>query len=480
MEFLRPQCHGAERKSTTRPTATLNSLLALICAVTLTLAPCQIAGNPLPTVLSTETTATTGGPPSDESPTENTTAPAAGPLRDFEVEGKWEIPDVSTYDALVERFANGSEFLNYTAVVRWGNTCRKYVDYYYDTASLELTEKMNSLRHRTRYQASPPAASNAWLDVKLASWVTDWDLIQYKGSPSRVGAIWGREEVGSRESEPDQPTSHAVISSCGSPSRVGAIWGREEVGSRESEPDLPTSHAVISSCGSPSRVGAIWGREEVGSRESEPDLPTSHAVISSCGSPSRVGAIWGREEVGSRESEPDQPTSHAVISACDLSYDAIRVMKREHPQLDCADLRPSLKVDDYRLRIGLEDENSVRLFEVSLDRYLLTDYLFNSWPFGAMEVEIEIAGNITEESVRSLGAVAAALEEEFPGLRRSTYSKGGLFLPEAEGTVAGLMCGGEGWPCSGDYTCVPRGQRCDGVADCGDGSDERQCPSDRK
>ncbi|XP_078577218.1 uncharacterized protein LOC144862513 [Branchiostoma floridae x Branchiostoma japonicum] len=378
MEFLRPQCHGAERKSTTRPTATLNSLLALICAVTLTLAPCQIAGNPLPTVLSTETTATTGGPPSDASPTENTTASAAGPLRDFEVEGKWEIPDVSTYDALVERFANGSEFLNYTAVVRWGNTCRKYVDYYYDTASLELTENMNSLRHRTRYQASPPAASNAWLDVKLASWVTDWDLIQYKGSPSRVGAIWGREEV------------------------------------------------------------------------------------------------------GSRESEPDQPTSHAVISSCDLSYDAIRVMKREHPLLDCADLNPSLKVDDYRLRIGLEDENSVRLFEVSLDRYLLTDYLFNSWPFGAMEVEIEIAGNITEESVRSLGAVAAALEEEFPGLRRSTYSKGGLFLPEAEGTVAALMCGGEGWPCPGDYTCVPRGQRCDGVADCGDGSDERQCPSDRK
>ncbi|KAI8481801.1 hypothetical protein Bbelb_404560 [Branchiostoma belcheri] len=354
MEFLRGQCQGAGR-STTWSIATWNFVLILA----VTIAPRQIASTPLP-ALSTDTPAATGASGTEEpTPAENTTS--SPDLRDFEVEGKWEILDVTTYDALVERFANGSEFLNYTAVSRWGNTCRKYVDYYYDTTDLQMTDNMNSLRHRTRYQASPPAYSNSWIDVTLANWVSDWDLIQ--------------------------------------------------------------------------------------------------------------------EEVGSRESEPDQPTSTAVIAACDLSYDAIRAMRREHPQLDCADLRPSLKVDDYRLRIGLEDEHNVLLFEVSLDRYILTDYLFSSWPFGAMEVEIEIAGEITEESVRSLGDIAAALEDEFPGLHRSTYSKGGLFLPEGEGTMAELMCGQDGWSCSEDYTCVYRVQRCDGVTDCSDGSDERQCPS---
>ncbi|XP_066271878.1 uncharacterized protein [Branchiostoma lanceolatum] len=231
MEFLRIRCQGARRT-----VATLNFLLILA----VTISPRRVAGTPLP-ALGTEATPTTPAAASEDTPADNTTA-----LRDFEVEGKWEIPDVSTYDALVERFSNGSEFLNYTAIVRWDNTCRKYVDYYYDTADLELTDNMNSLRHRTRYQASPPAFSNSWLDVKLANWVSDWDLIQYKGSPSRVGAIWGREEV------------------------------------------------------------------------------------------------------GSRESEPDLPTSTAVISACDLSYDAIRAMRREHPRLDCAELRPSLKVRSFR------------------------------------------------------------------------------------------------------------------------------------
>ncbi|CAH1255572.1 Hypp1562 [Branchiostoma lanceolatum] len=397
MEFLRIRCQGARRT-----VATLNFLLILA----VTISPRRIAGTPLP-ALGTEATPTTPAAASEDTPAENTTA-----LRDFEVEGKWEIPDVSTYDALVERFSNGSEFLNYTAIVRWDNTCRKYVDYYYDTADLELTDNMNSLRHRTRYQASPPAFSNSWLDVKLANWVSDWDLIQYKGSPSRVGAIWGREEVGSRESEPDQPTSTAVISACDMSYDAIRVMKREH-------PRLDCA-------------------------ELRPSLKVRSCIR---------------------------------IASCDLSYDAIRVMRREHPRLDCAELRPSLKVDDYRLRIGLEDENNTKLFEVSLDRYILTDYLFNSWPFGAMEVEIEIAEDITEQSVRSLGAIAAALEEEFPGLRRSTYSKGGLFLPEGEGAMAGLMCGADGWPCSGDYTCVARGQRCDGSDDCSDGSDERQCPS---
>ena len=115
--------------------------------------------------------------------------------KNMEIEAKWVI-DKATYNKLVRNFADGKEGYGYKFSVRWGGISRKYLDVYYDTHEGKMGRALHSLRHRSRYRSNPVAKNNTLDELNAASWIEDWQRIQYKSTPCRIGATWFREEKG--------------------------------------------------------------------------------------------------------------------------------------------------------------------------------------------------------------------------------------------------------------------------------------------
>lgn len=111
----------------------------------------------------------------------------------MEIEAKWEI-DQATYDRLVAAFPDNQESGAYSLRVRWGGKSRKFSDIYYDTTSGQLAKELHSLRHRTQYAATVP--DNHLSSLKNAQWTAEWERVQYKSTPCRIGAVWFRVEKG--------------------------------------------------------------------------------------------------------------------------------------------------------------------------------------------------------------------------------------------------------------------------------------------
>ena len=59
-----------------------------------------------------------------------------------------------------------------------------------------LAKSLHSIRHRTRSTSDPRAPSNEFAELEKANWDEDWQRIQYKSTPTRIGAVWFRAETG--------------------------------------------------------------------------------------------------------------------------------------------------------------------------------------------------------------------------------------------------------------------------------------------
>ena len=119
----------------------------------------------------------------------------------MEIESKWDIT-AEQYAAMIAAFRNGGSRWGYTFAVRWGGIPRRFVDTYYDTLDNQLASGLHTLRHRARYQSDirPPQGDVAdgieESALDAAPWRLEWESMQYKSTPCRIGATWFREETG--------------------------------------------------------------------------------------------------------------------------------------------------------------------------------------------------------------------------------------------------------------------------------------------
>ena len=113
----------------------------------------------------------------------------------MEIEAKWSVPE-GKYAELKEAFPDGGERYGYKLEVRWGGIPRKYVDSYYDSAGKTLSAALHSLRWRTRYTSDLETDDGTLRTLESAGWRRDWERVQYKSTPVRMGAVWFREEAG--------------------------------------------------------------------------------------------------------------------------------------------------------------------------------------------------------------------------------------------------------------------------------------------
>jgi hypothetical protein len=86
----------------------------------------------------------------------------------------------------------------YTNAWRWSGNARYFRDDYYDKAGTcgTLCAASHTLRHRTRLRSSPTVTSKNFETLIGATWVEDWQKVQYKSTPHRTQAIWSRVESG--------------------------------------------------------------------------------------------------------------------------------------------------------------------------------------------------------------------------------------------------------------------------------------------
>lgn len=159
---------------------------------------------------------------------------------EMEIESKWDI-DPQQYQSLVSAHSDGATKYGYTMEVRWRGIARKFVDEYYDSEGSELSQATHSLRHRIRSTSKPLASSNKLEDLEAANWREDWQRVQYKGTPCRIGATWFRLESGDcriqdRKAEnlcAEVPTDVETVLSGGLPSHDGIFQLQQD------HPELP-------------------------------------------------------------------------------------------------------------------------------------------------------------------------------------------------------------------------------------------------
>ena len=121
-----------------------------------------------------------------------------GAWQDMVIEAKWLMPaaDLATYEKLVTAFPDGGTREDYTLAVKWDGAILRYADIYYDTADGALGRDDHVLRHRVRAVAEPPPVSDSLEALDAAKWHREYERIQYKSTPTRLGAIWFRIEKG--------------------------------------------------------------------------------------------------------------------------------------------------------------------------------------------------------------------------------------------------------------------------------------------
>lgn len=97
----------------------------------------------------------------------------------LEVEAKW-VADEDKIQEIKDTFVDGTQMYDFNVKVRWKGKEKVFVDRYYDNENNDLSNNGHVLRSRTVYK-----------DAKK-----EWSKVQYKSTPSRVGAVWFRNEKG--------------------------------------------------------------------------------------------------------------------------------------------------------------------------------------------------------------------------------------------------------------------------------------------
>ena len=115
--------------------------------------------------------------------------------KDMEVEAKWTASR-HAYELIISEFQDQGSDFGYTFKVRWSGLPKKYVDRYFETKNNALSSGLHALRHRIRYTSKPRAQNSSLSCLINASWKKDWEKIQYKSTPTRIGAVWFRKEIG--------------------------------------------------------------------------------------------------------------------------------------------------------------------------------------------------------------------------------------------------------------------------------------------
>lgn len=113
----------------------------------------------------------------------------------MEVEAKWGATR-NAFERIINDFKDGAEFFGYALNVRWSGIPRKFVDYYYDDSNESISRQLHSLRHRKRYTSKPLSPDRLFSSLVNSTWRKDWERVQYKSTPVRIGAVWFRKEVG--------------------------------------------------------------------------------------------------------------------------------------------------------------------------------------------------------------------------------------------------------------------------------------------
>ena len=119
----------------------------------------------------------------------------------MEIEAKWTLENKKDFATLVEFFNknDGEKFEDYHINVRWDKKPRLFHDRYFDTADGSLERSHHTLRHRQRLKMTNDGG-DAWSGklskVSDKKFAPEWDRIQYKSTPSRIGPVWFRNEVG--------------------------------------------------------------------------------------------------------------------------------------------------------------------------------------------------------------------------------------------------------------------------------------------
>jgi hypothetical protein len=125
--------------------------------------------------------------------------------RTNEIEAKWTANEETLHkivglfpDDEVDQEINGT---SYFVDIRWKGLPRRFTDFYYDTNDGALADELHVLRHRQRHEwnkaGTPPAFDDAIADlIDYTEWERSWEKVQYKSTPSRLGAVWFRQEYG--------------------------------------------------------------------------------------------------------------------------------------------------------------------------------------------------------------------------------------------------------------------------------------------
>jgi|GEM_PF-1784868 len=133
------------------------------------------------------------------------------PWRAMEIEAKWEI-DRDIYRDLIAKLVHETKYMGFDLQVRWKGAPRVFVDYYYDTANGALRESLHNVRARSQFGYNDVSSwgehwntnhgNDALFDKvrgDLASGdatTLRWQRVQYKSTPTRIGSVWFRHEVG--------------------------------------------------------------------------------------------------------------------------------------------------------------------------------------------------------------------------------------------------------------------------------------------
>ena len=120
---------------------------------------------------------------------------------EMEIEAKWTLASAADFQKLVNYFNDHDKdkLLGYRLEVRWGRQPRLFHDRYFDTKDGLLETNHHTLRHRQRLKQA--SESNKPWSGKLSkvmdqNYKAEWDRVQYKSTPTRIGPVWFRNEVG--------------------------------------------------------------------------------------------------------------------------------------------------------------------------------------------------------------------------------------------------------------------------------------------
>lgn len=125
----------------------------------------------------------------------------------MEIEAKWDATE-SAFNAIVAAFPHGGTKYGYELNVRWSGKPRRYIDLYYDDSTSELFNALHMLRHRQRYRTPDSIAiTDSFADLENANWsILNWEKVQYKSTPTRLSAVWLRNEQGDAQLDSLQVT----------------------------------------------------------------------------------------------------------------------------------------------------------------------------------------------------------------------------------------------------------------------------------